>query len=190
VFIVEAEVRHVLVDACIGSICILILVFSLVPSRRDDLEAAALMFIHLLTPHGLPWTRNGVPRTDSEHNRLKSAKQSATPEDLCRNIPSAFEDFLRYCRQLQFSEQPDYERWREEFRDLAVENKFPDSDDFIWPPPAPTSKAPVKSQVRVQLFFIQMSGNILHLAIITYYQGAKDRRGCSKGPQRSCRDAD
>ncbi|KAK7681613.1 hypothetical protein QCA50_015346 [Cerrena zonata] len=34
-----------------------------VPSRRDDLEAVALMLIHLLTPNGLSWTRNGVPKT-------------------------------------------------------------------------------------------------------------------------------
>ncbi|KAJ7254389.1 kinase-like domain-containing protein [Mycena haematopus] len=105
-----------------------------VPSRRDDLEAAALMFIHLLTPRGLPWTRNGVPKSDEAHDRLKKEKKSARPEDLCRGLPAEFEEFLRYCRRLQFQECPDYERWREEFRALAVEEGFPESDDFIWPP--------------------------------------------------------
>ena len=42
-----------------------------VPTRRDDMEALALMLIHLLTPAGLSWTRNGVPKTDVAHNRLK-----------------------------------------------------------------------------------------------------------------------
>ncbi|EIN12763.1 CK1/CK1 protein kinase [Punctularia strigosozonata HHB-11173 SS5] len=124
-----------------------------VPSRRDDLEAAALMFIHLLTPRGLPWTRNGVPRTDTEHERLKAMKRNATPEELCKNIPVEFEEFLHYSRQLQFAEQPDYGRWREEFRQLALDNGFPDTDDFIWPPPEPspppeasTSSIPVPVQ--------------------------------------------
>ncbi|KAF4577125.1 hypothetical protein EYR36_005112 [Pleurotus pulmonarius] len=108
-----------------------------VPSRRDDLEAVALMLIHLLTPRGLPWTRNGVPKTDEEHERLKRNKSNARPEDLCRNLPEAFEDFLRYCKSLKFMDRPDYERWIDEFRDLAVDSGFPDSDQFIWPPPPP-----------------------------------------------------
>ncbi|KAG8214710.1 kinase-like domain-containing protein [Butyriboletus roseoflavus] len=106
-----------------------------VPSRRDDLEAAALMFIHLLTPGGLPWTRNGVPKTDEQHMRIKRAKQSARPEDLCRGMPSEFEEFLRYCRRLKFAERPDYEHWMNEFQELARENGFTDIDKFIWPPP-------------------------------------------------------
>ncbi|KAF7299076.1 Dual specificity kinase 1 [Mycena indigotica] len=105
-----------------------------VPTRRDDLEAAALMLIHLLIPRGLPWTRNGVPKTDEAHDRLKKEKKAARPEDLCRGLPPEFEDFLRYSRGLQFSECPDYERWREVFKDLAVDSGFPEEDDFVWPP--------------------------------------------------------
>ncbi|KIJ62713.1 hypothetical protein HYDPIDRAFT_94209 [Hydnomerulius pinastri MD-312] len=116
-----------------------------VPSRRDDLEAAALMFIHLLTPGGLSWTRNGVPKTDEQHRRLKRAKETARPEDLCRGMPSEFEEFLRYCRRLKFAEQPDYEHWMNEFRELAHENGFTEIDKFIWPPP-PQQAKPARSQ--------------------------------------------
>ncbi|KAJ7644075.1 kinase-like domain-containing protein [Roridomyces roridus] len=119
-----------------------------VPSRRDDLEAAALMLIHLLTPRGLPWTRNGVPKSDEAHDRLKKAKRNARPEDLCRGLPPEFEEFLRYCRRLQFQECPDYDHWIEEFRALAAESGFPESDDFVWPPvptPQPHSKTPRRS---------------------------------------------
>lgn len=110
---------------------------SVVPSRRDDMEALALMLIHLLTPRGLSWTRNGVPKTDEAHERLKLEKKNALPEDLCRGLPPEFEEFLRYCRRLNFSDKPDYERWIEEFRSLAVESGFPEEDNFIWPPPEP-----------------------------------------------------
>ncbi|KAF8440814.1 kinase-like domain-containing protein [Boletus edulis BED1] len=111
-----------------------------VPSRRDDLEAAALMFIHLLTPGGLLWTRNGVPKTDEQHMRIKRAKQSARPEDLCRGMPSEFEEFLRYCRRLKFAEQPDYEHWMNEFKALAHDNGFTDIHKLIWPPPPQQAK--------------------------------------------------
>ncbi|KAJ7794163.1 kinase-like domain-containing protein [Mycena olivaceomarginata] len=119
-----------------------------VPSRRDDLEAAALMLIHLLTPRGLPWTRNGVPKSDEAHDRLIKEKKAARPEDLCRGLPSEFEEFLRYCRRLQFQECPDYERWREEFKALAVEEGFPESDDFIWPPERTQTKPHSKTGPR------------------------------------------
>ncbi|PFH53958.1 hypothetical protein AMATHDRAFT_53663 [Amanita thiersii Skay4041] len=108
-----------------------------VPSRRDDLEALALMLIHLLTPRGLSWTRNGVPKDEDAHGRLKSEKRKARPEELCRGLPPEFEEFLRYCRRLGFYDRPDYTRWVEEFRTLAVESGFSESDDFLWPPPSP-----------------------------------------------------
>ncbi|KAH9936094.1 CK1/CK1 protein kinase [Fomitopsis serialis] len=108
-----------------------------VPSRRDDMEAVALMLIHLLTPGGISWTRNGVPKTDAAHNRLKREKRDARPEDLCKGLPAEFEDFLRYCRRLHFADCPDYAFWINEFRELAEENGFPDNSLFVWPPPEP-----------------------------------------------------
>lgn len=114
-----------------------------VPSRRDDLEATALMLIHLLTPGGLSWTRNGVPKTDVAHSRLKREKAQTNPTDLCNGLPSAFEEFLRYCRRLSFAERPNYTQWVEVFRELAVDNGFPEEDAFVWPPTV---------QVRVVLF--------------------------------------
>ncbi|KAH9841368.1 kinase-like domain-containing protein [Rhodofomes roseus] len=108
-----------------------------VPSRRDDMEAAALMLIHLLTPGGLSWTRNGVPKTDAAHERLKREKRDARPEDLCRGLPAEFEEFLRYCRRLKFMDCPDYAYWLNEFRELAKESGFPENSLFVWPPPEP-----------------------------------------------------
>ncbi|GJE98274.1 casein kinase 1 family protein [Phanerochaete sordida] len=104
-----------------------------IPTRRDDMEALALMLIHLLTPGGLSWTRNGVPKTDAAHTRLKREKAAATPADLCGGLPDIFEEFLRYCRRLKFAECPDYEEWRARFMDLAVDSGFPEDDAFVWP---------------------------------------------------------
>jgi casein kinase 1 len=106
-----------------------------VPSRRDDLEAAALMFIHLLTPGGLSWTRNGIPKNNAQHDRIIREKRNAKPEDLCKGLPAQFEEFLRYCRRLKFAECPDYAHWQEEFGELAKEEGFSGTDEFIWPPP-------------------------------------------------------
>ncbi|KAG7088468.1 hypothetical protein E1B28_012457 [Marasmius oreades] len=117
-----------------------------VPSRRDDLEAAALMLIHLLTPRGLPWTRHGVPKSEEAHDMLKRQKQRVRIEDLCRGIPSEFEEFLRYCRRLKFQDTPDYGKWIDEFRELAIAEGFSGNADFIWPPPLKLVHAPRRSQ--------------------------------------------
>ncbi|KAA1469816.1 kinase-like protein [Dentipellis sp. KUC8613] len=111
--------------------------------RRDDLEAAALMLIHMLTPGGLPWTRNGVPKTDYYHSKLKKQKREARPEDLCRDMPEEFENFLRYCRALSFTGNPDYSYWRNQFRDLAFHLGFENIDQFVWPPPAVATQKPI-----------------------------------------------
>jgi casein kinase 1 len=93
------------------------------------------MFIHLLTPGGLSWTRNGVPKNNAQHDRIIREKRDARPEDLCKGLPVEFEEFLRYCRRLKFAECPDYARWKEEFSELAKEEGFSGTEDFIWPPP-------------------------------------------------------
>ncbi|KAI0259826.1 CK1/CK1 protein kinase [Gloeopeniophorella convolvens] len=135
-------------------------------SRRDDLESAALLLLHLLTPGGLPWTRNGVPRDDAAHDRLKREKRAALPEDLARGLPEEFEAFLRYCRSLGFTQQPDYAQWRERFRDLAHDLGFTDIDRFVWPPPPVAShpaSRPSKAQPMVRAD-TQMEGVLLRLA--------------------------
>ncbi|KAF5369489.1 hypothetical protein D9758_002645 [Tetrapyrgos nigripes] len=72
---------------------------------------------------------------------------SARPEDLCQGLPVEFEEFLRYCRRLKFKETPDYDYWIDEFRELAIAHGFPESDAFVWPPPADRqpSRAPRRS---------------------------------------------
>ncbi|KZT11826.1 CK1/CK1 protein kinase [Laetiporus sulphureus 93-53] len=117
-----------------------------VPSRRDDLEAVALMLIHLLTPGGLSWTRNGVPKTDAAHERLMQEKRNARPETLCHGLPDEFEDFLRYCRRLKFAERPDYAMWIDRFRQLASDRGYGRSSSFVWPPKNPKPAVPVALQ--------------------------------------------
>ncbi|KAF9527547.1 CK1/CK1 protein kinase [Crepidotus variabilis] len=123
-----------------------------VPSRRDDLEALALMLIHLLTPRGLSWTRNGVPKTSEAHDRLKAEKRNATAASLCRGLPIEFEEFLSYTRRLKFMDCPDYDTWVDNFRDLAEDSGYASVDEFIWPPPIPvtpvtkTSNTPLRAR--------------------------------------------
>ncbi|KAH9046177.1 kinase-like domain-containing protein [Lactarius hengduanensis] len=118
--------------------------FSSVNTRRPRICRTSAH--HILTPGGLSWTRNGVPRDEVAHDRLKREKRAALPEDLARGLPEEFEEFLRYCRSLSFAQKPDYAYWRERFRDLAKDLGYKDIDRFIWPPPPVPLAQPSKSR--------------------------------------------
>lgn len=78
-------------------------------SRRDDLEALAYMLI-FLTRGTLPWS--GVP-SDGEwqvkNRRILEIKEQLEPGELGKGLPEAFEEYLTECRELSFTERPDYE---------------------------------------------------------------------------------
>lgn len=48
--------------------------------------------------------------------------EGKTPSEvLCAHLPAVFANFLDYRSQLEFEEQPDYDRWRSEFAAVAEE---------------------------------------------------------------------
>ncbi|RPD62265.1 CK1/CK1 protein kinase [Lentinus tigrinus ALCF2SS1-7] len=164
-----------------------------VPSRRDDMEALALMLIHLLTPGGLSWTRNGVPKTDEAHDVLMREKRLARPEDLCRGLPPIFEEFLRDCRRLNFNQRPDYERWLEDFYELANEHGYEDIDRFIWPSPypAPTYRvtAAPKPMARRDSGSSELEGVLNGIADMHLGGGFGDRQVLGERPNLVNRDS-
>ncbi|THH04513.1 hypothetical protein EW145_g5469 [Phellinidium pouzarii] len=110
-----------------------------VPSRRDDMEALALMLIHVMIDDGLPWTRNGIPKNNKQQDVIIRQKLGTSPDELCRGLPPVFEEFLRYCRRLRFFDRPNYRQWKERFADLAREKGYVESDggvndELAWPP--------------------------------------------------------
>jgi len=43
---------------------------------------------------------------------------------LCEGLPNVFADFLRYARDLQFTEEPDLRMWRARFRALYEQQGY------------------------------------------------------------------
>ena len=113
------------------------------------------MLIHLLTPHGLSWTRNGVPKTNEAHDLLIREKRNALPEDLCKGLSPVFEEFLRYTRRLKFEQAPDYRSWIKKFKKLAIDEGYSARDDFIWPPPQPVSLSSLRQMSTLKSSFLR-----------------------------------
>eukprot|EP00913_Durusdinium_trenchii_P024512 g23011.t1 len=53
-----------------------------------------------------------------------------TAQDLCKDLPGQFEEYLTYCRKLQFEERPDYGYLRQLLRDAFAQEGF--QLDFVY----------------------------------------------------------
>ena len=78
-------------------------------SRRDDLEAFGYMLVYLAN-NNLPWIYFEKLKI-SKINYLKEVlklKSSISLNELCKGLPEEFVEFIKYCRNLKFEEQPNY----------------------------------------------------------------------------------
>jgi casein kinase 1 len=111
--------------------------------RRDDIESLGYVLVYFLRG-SLPWWRtdsaenNDMPAwnwedyEDTEYNRLVGTKISVSPEELCQGLPDEFATYLRYCRELEFDERPDYSYLRGLFQKLFYREGFGYDDVFDW----------------------------------------------------------
>lgn len=89
------------------------------PSRRDDLESIGYMLVYFFVGK-LPW-QGLLKKPNENHIEVIGNCKMITPlEELCNGIPKCFYDYLKYCRQLEFEEQPDYDYLRRLFKDECV----------------------------------------------------------------------
>ena len=102
-------------------------------SRRDDLESIGYILI-LLATGDLPW--QGVSR--KEHDRKKKyleillLKKYTPIEVLCKNLPIEFVDYIKYCKNLQFEQDPNYEYLRNLFKSILLKINEINDMKFSW----------------------------------------------------------
>lgn len=79
--------------------------------RKDDLESLAYILVYFLKSK-LPWQQ--VPKvadnytTKQRKERILEIKMSTSVAELCKGLPHEFQNFINYCRQLNFDETPSY----------------------------------------------------------------------------------
>ena len=93
-------------------------------SRRDDLESLGYMLIELVKKD-LPWNyiENEDINTKLKFIKMVSIKKSITPEELCEKIPNEFCQYLKYCRKLDFEQEPNYNYLSSLFIDVLNSRK-------------------------------------------------------------------
>lgn len=100
-------------------------------SRRDDLECLAYVFIYFLKGK-LPWQDINATEKQDRYEAIKQAKLTMPINEICSDLPNEFSEFLRYSRQLGFTEDPDYNYLKNLFEGLRCRNKFEFDYVFDW----------------------------------------------------------
>ena len=92
------------------------------PSRRDDLESVAYMLIYFLNGP-LPWQGLAKEKGRDHHEHIGQIKICANINKLCNGIPACFPIFLKYCRELKYTDEPNYDFIKKLFIDTATSEK-------------------------------------------------------------------
>lgn len=77
------------------------------PSRRDDLESVGYMLVHF-AKGTLPWQGLKKKEGISPRDLIRDKKLSTSLDELCQGLPDCFKDYISYCRELGFDQNPDY----------------------------------------------------------------------------------
>ncbi|CAO3616413.1 unnamed protein product [Cunninghamella blakesleeana] len=83
------------------------------PSRRDDMESLGYLLVDLANGGSLPW--NGIQARSCKvgWEKIRKIKEEIKTNDLCTGLPREFISFVDYTKQLQFSDQPNYDYLRQ-----------------------------------------------------------------------------
>lgn len=109
-------------------------------SRRDDFEAIAYVLIYLYKG-SLPWQNIFTEDKNERYRQIKEMKQSIPVAELTRDCPPEFAEYLKYCKSLQFEDEPNYDYILGLFTNLASRENINLYDNvFDWSMKAVTVK--------------------------------------------------
>ncbi|CAN8247888.1 unnamed protein product [Cochlearia groenlandica] len=100
-------------------------------SRRDDLESLGYVLMYFIKG-SLPWQGLKAGTKKQKYDRISEKKVSTPIEVLCKNHPSEFVQYFRYCRSLRFDDKPDYSYLKRLFRDLFIREGYRFNYEFDW----------------------------------------------------------
>ena len=88
-------------------------------SRRDDLESFGYVLTYFYKG-GLPWMGIHAKTKEEKYSKILEIKKSMETEKLLHNGPKELIDYLNYCKQLQYEQDPDYNYLISLFKDLVT----------------------------------------------------------------------
>ena len=100
-------------------------------SRRDDLESLSYMILYFLTKK-LPWQGIVAKSLAIRYKKIYEKKSELEKWDKFLSLPVQIQKFIKYCRNLGFTEDPNYKMMKNLFYDLMKEYNYTDDKNFSW----------------------------------------------------------
>ena len=79
--------------------------------RKDDLEAVGYVLVYLARGQ-LPWEKEQLLANCKSQKeifeKVLEMKEKTSMKELCKDLPDEIFQYLNYCKQLSFEEEPDY----------------------------------------------------------------------------------
>ena len=99
-------------------------------SRRDDLESVGYVLMYFLRGN-LPWQGLKIKSKEDRYKKILDKKKETTSEELCKGFPDEFREYLEYSRNLEYTEEPKYDQYKEKFYNLVCD-KLGESFDYVY----------------------------------------------------------
>ena len=80
-------------------------------SRRSDIESLSYTLVYLAKKR-LPWMSGEKKDRKNYKTEVEMIKESVSSKRICKGLPSAFSDFLKYAKGLGYGQKPNYEYLR------------------------------------------------------------------------------
>ena len=101
-------------------------------SRRDDLESLGYVLIYLAKKGYLPWQGLAIEDRLERYKKIYQLKRFTAPEKLCEDISYEFCEYIKYTKNLQFEEKPDYDYLRGLFINILNRLHLQNDLNFSW----------------------------------------------------------
>lgn len=100
-------------------------------SRRDDLEALGYVWLYLLKG-SLPWMGIEARDREEKYRKIAESKERHLFTDLCDGVPHEFSQYFQIVTNLEFTENPNYERLRGLFKTCMAKHAFKFDNRYDW----------------------------------------------------------
>lgn len=100
-------------------------------SRKDDLESLGYMYIFLATGY-LPWSNIKAKSVEELLQKAYEINEKTSIDILCKDMPREMHLYMKYVRNLSFTQKPDYDYLRSLFYEILFKNGERNDCLFSW----------------------------------------------------------
>ena len=119
-------------------------------SRRDDIESIGYTLLYLTTGI-LPWQACVAKDKIELYNKIKEVKMRTSITVLCKDLPSQFGSYFKYCKKLRFTEKPNYFYLRNLFKQVMISRGYINNYKYDWILRTDDGRSQSREQVHTRL---------------------------------------